>query len=243
MALLAKGKPDYGLDSPALVRNVAILGGVTLAAGFLLRPPQEMWFAHAPLVSAQWCGLMCAIVLALLLRSSYVGKLKARDEIIASIGWRGDERVLDVGCGRGLFLLAAAKHLTAGKAIGVDVWRAEDLSDNWAEAAWDNARAEGVEDNIEIQDADARELPFEKDSFDIVLSSLTVSIMTKPPDRRRAIEEMARVLKPGGRLIILDTLFTGEYAKFLRGAGFREVTRSGLRLGLFPPARVLSAVK
>jgi cyclopropane fatty-acyl-phospholipid synthase-like methyltransferase len=43
---------------------------------------------------------------------------------------RGDETVLDVGYGRGLHLIGAAKRLTTGKAPGVDIWQAEDLSGN-----------------------------------------------------------------------------------------------------------------
>ncbi len=58
---------------------------------------------------------------------SKVGKLWSRDRQLDGLKLRGDELVLDVGCGRGLLLIGAAKRLTTGKAVGVDIWNAEDL--------------------------------------------------------------------------------------------------------------------
>lgn len=236
-------KPDYGLDSPGLVRSLAIFGAIAFLLGLLISPPRDLWFLNAPLVSLQWSGIFCLVQIGLMLYSSYSGKLKERETIISSISWRGDEQVLDVGCGRGLLLIAAAKHLSSGKATGVDVWRSADLSDNWAEGTYDNARTEGVEDRIEVQNGDARDLPFEPESFDVVLSSLTLNVLTKSTERQKAVQEMIRVLKPGGRIVILDLLYTREYASVMREAGMKQITRSGLRFSVFPPVRLLSAVK
>ena len=83
-----KQQADYGIDGPAAVVGFVVAGGLCLAAA------------------------------AAMLWSSKIGKLRARDELIGAIPWRGDEQVLDVGCGRGLLLIAAAKRLTSGKAIG-----------------------------------------------------------------------------------------------------------------------------
>ena len=74
---------------------------------------------------------------------SKVGKLRLRDKIIASIPWRGDEQVLDVGCGHGLMLLAVAKRLQSGRAIGIDIWSQVDQADNNPESTLANARIEG----------------------------------------------------------------------------------------------------
>src|SRR5205823_6474956 len=109
--------------------------------------------------------------------------------------------VLDIGPGRGLLLISAAKRLTTGKgkAIGVDVWHSEDQSDNRPENTWRNARAEGVASRIELKDGDARKLPFENGSFDVVASSLTLHNIYNPEERATAVREIDRVLKPGGR--------------------------------------------
>ena len=79
-----------------------------------------------------------------------------------------------MGCGRGAVLLMAAQHLTTGRAVGVDLWRTVDQSGNSAEATRRNAVAEGVADRVELHTADMTALPFEGNSFDLVLSSLAI---------------------------------------------------------------------
>ena len=94
-----------------------------------------------------------------------------RERLLDSIPWRGDERVLDVGCGRGLMLIGAARRLTSGRATGIDLWQSEDQSGNRPETTRSNAAAEGVADRVEILTGDARKLPFEPGTFDFVVSS------------------------------------------------------------------------
>jgi cyclopropane fatty-acyl-phospholipid synthase-like methyltransferase len=54
--------------------------------------------------------------------SSKIGKIRETKRILGVYDWSGDEKVLDVGCGRGLMLIAVAKRLTKGKAFRVDIW-------------------------------------------------------------------------------------------------------------------------
>lgn len=238
--------PNYGIDAPGLVRNFALAGLSALAAAiFFYYAFAETRPAQAALVvgfGVIWgvCGLGAA---ALMILSSKRGKLKERDRILDSIPWRGDERVLDAGCGRGLMLIGAAKRLTSGKAVGVDVWREKDTSGNGLEAALANARAEGVEERVEILEGDLRELPFEPRSFDVILSSLAIHNIHERKERAAAVRGLTKVLKPGGRMVILDIWDTGEYVAALREAGMREVSRSGLRFSIFPPARLVTARK
>src|SRR5207253_8454791 len=124
------------------------------------------------------------------------GKFAAWAELLDRLGLRGDERVLDMGCGRGAVLLMAAQHLTTGRAVGVDLWRTVDQSGNSAEAAQRNAVAEGVADRVELQTADMTALPFEEDSFDVVLSSLAIHNISGSAGREKAISEAVRVLRP-----------------------------------------------
>src|SRR5204863_957440 len=102
--------------------------------------------------------------------TSKIGKVRARERLLDRLTWTGGERVLDVGCGRGLMLIGAAKRLTAGKATGIDIWQAEDLSGNRPEATLLNAEREGVADRVEVETADMRDLPFPDGSFDVAVS-------------------------------------------------------------------------
>jgi ubiquinone/menaquinone biosynthesis C-methylase UbiE len=178
-----------------------------------------------------------------MLWSSRVGKLGIRDRLLDSIALRGDEKVLDVGCGRGLLLIGAAKRLTSGRVTGVDIWSPEDLSSNSADAVRSNARAEGVADRIRIEDADARKLPFANESFDAVVSSTAIHNIKEREERRQAIGEMVRVLKPGGRLALFDILHTTDYARELRALGLTDVSLSPLSFPWCMPARSVTARK
>src|SRR5881397_3280080 len=107
-------KPDYGIDAPGVVRNLFIASGGGLAAYLTAR--SGLWsgvVAHVGLsTTGLWAGLGCGIMGVWMLYDSKIGKLKERDGLLDRIAWRGDESVLDVGCGRGLLLNAAAKRLT-----------------------------------------------------------------------------------------------------------------------------------
>jgi ubiquinone/menaquinone biosynthesis C-methylase UbiE len=71
-----------------------------------------------------------------------------------------------------------------------------------------------------VQTADARKLPFEDASFDVVLSSAALHNIYDAGERQTAVREIARVLKVGGRVLIVDVRHLGQYARTLRDAGF-----------------------
>src|SRR5205823_8620427 len=140
----------------------------------------------------------------------------------------GRERVLDVGCGRGLLLIGAAKRLgQAGTAVGIDLWQQEDLSGNRPEATLENARLEGVAERIEVHTADMREIPFPDGSFDTVLSMNAIHNIYSAPGRATTIAEITRVLKPGGAVLIVDVRHIRQYAAALRAGGCTNVRRAG----------------
>jgi arsenite methyltransferase len=243
---LSDERANYGIDAPGLVRNFAFAGIASLVVGVYFyyafgadRPALAMTVV---IVGIVW-GLLGLGSAGLMVWSSKVGKLKERDRILDAIPWRGDETVLDAGCGRGLLLIGAAKHLSTGTAIGVDIWRKGDQSGNSPEVTLENAKAEGVEGRVEIRDGDLRDLPFEDGSFDVVLSSLALHNIHDREEREGALRELTRVLKPGGRLTIVDVWDTGEYARVLREGGMEGVWRSGLRFNIFPPVREVTAKK
>ena len=167
-------------------------------------------------------GAVVAGSAASYLYSTGPGKRAIWAELLDELDLRGDEHVLDVGCGRGAVLMLAARRLPAGRAVGADVWRRRDQSGNSRAATERNAAAEGVPDRVELADADARDLPFASASFDLVLSSLALSNIRGASGRAQALREAVRVLRPGGRLRIADD-GADRYAAVLRDAGCTDV--------------------
>ncbi len=127
-----------------------------------------------------------------------------RTQIFDSLALRGDEKVLDVGCGSGLLLNEAARQLSTGKAIGIDIWAPHSGGGNYA-LLMKNAKAEGVANKIEFKQADVRKLPFGDASFDVIVSSGALHhISHDRAEHEQAITEILRVLKPGGRIALMD---------------------------------------
>ena len=213
--------PDYGIDAPGVVRNLFIVAALGVISLITLRlgvwSKQDLIAVIAwPLL---WAGLGCGAMGLWMIYDSKIGKVREREQYLDKIAWRGDERVLDVGCGLGLFLIGAAKRLSTGRAVGIDKWQQEDLSGNNAAGTLNNAMIEGVADKVEVHTGDARQLPFDDASFDVVLSSMALHNIYNAGERQTAVREIARVLKSGGRVLILDVRHTNQYAATLRDAG------------------------
>jgi ubiquinone/menaquinone biosynthesis C-methylase UbiE len=127
--------------------------------------------------------------------------------------------------------------------VGVDLWSQVDLSGNSACATLANAAAEGVPERVAVHEGDMRKLPFADDSFDAVVASLSIHNIYSVEGRREAILEIVRVLKPGGKVALMDIRHVREYAAGLLGAGMNDVKVSGLSFWIFPPVRTVVARK
>jgi arsenite methyltransferase len=227
------GKVNYGLDAPGVIRNLllaTLLGfsawplGLAFELVLWSETPEPFRIVFPLLYIGPSIGLVCLLMAWWMLYYSFFGKLRMRDALLDRLQWRGDEAVLDVGCGRGLLLIGAAKRLKTGKATGIDLWQAEDLAGNSPKATLANAEAEGVADRVEIRTGDARKLPFQADRFDTIVSNAALHNIYDSHERRNALREIARVLKPGGGLVIADIRHTAEYAQVLKASGIAEVT-------------------
>ncbi|PYQ49756.1 MAG: class I SAM-dependent methyltransferase [Acidobacteria bacterium] len=206
---------DYGIDAPYVIRNLLIAGGLALIL-FLLGIT-GIWSGRVGslrfgIIGFLWMAVALIATGFWMWWSSRYDKVRERETLLSNLKWRGDEQVLDVGCGRGLLLIGAAKRLTTGKATGIDIWQSEDLSGNKPEATIDNARREGVDDRVNVKTADMRKMPFGDGSFDVILSRAAIHNLYSAEDRGAAIREIARVLKPGGLALIDDIRHFRQYA-------------------------------
>ena len=106
---------------------------------------------------------------------------------------RPGERLLEVGPGTGYYSLPVAGWLTPGGSLDV-----LDVQQEMLDHTLRRASEEGIE-NIAATLADARELPFEDDSFD---GAYLVTVLGEIPDQDAALRELRRVVRPGGRIVV-----------------------------------------
>jgi SAM-dependent methyltransferase len=220
---------DYNLQLPPVIRRLALVGVVGLLAAAIswygLQASQGMVLLT---LIVGLVLLLPTIVLWLFIRFLQGTRLGIRERILNAVRWRGDEHVLDVGTGSGIMLFGCAERLTAGKAVGIDVYL-PNAGGGTAERFWKNARAEGLEDRVELQNADARKMSFENERFDVIVSSFALHhIGHSAADREQALGEMVRVLKPGGTIALVDIAsMIDPAADFLRRSGIPSIERSG----------------
>jgi arsenite methyltransferase len=222
---LARRRGDYGFDEPVWPLLLGLLGVIFLVSGLV-----SIWVFAIPVL-----GVTCFVCAITFFSSaaSYVyttrrGKFQVWADILLRLGLRGDEQVLDLGCGRGAVLLMAASLLPRGKATGIDVWKVNEQSGNSPSVTQQNAEREGVAGRVALQTADMQHLPFSDGSFDLVVSSLAIHNIRSPEGQKQAINEAVRVLKPGGRLVIAAFRETRRYGDRLSELGMIEVTHHTL---------------
>jgi arsenite methyltransferase len=235
---------DYGIDAPAVLRNLFLFGVICILLSISL--PASIHIGKIdflPRSMFRWTGI-CLLVEGILY-VIYVkkGKFRHRDYMLSLHPWSGEEQVLDVGCGRGLLLVGAAKRLTSGHGTGIDIWSTEDLSGNAEAATRQNLELEGVADLCSLVSQSAAEMPFADASFDVVVSNLCLHNLYQRSSRLSAVQHIARVLKPGGVAILSDYKLTGEYAEELRRLGFEVSKHRGGFTTTFPPLTVVVARK
>ncbi|MGB8657503.1 MAG: bifunctional demethylmenaquinone methyltransferase/2-methoxy-6-polyprenyl-1,4-benzoquinol methylase UbiE [Candidatus Zixiibacteriota bacterium] len=118
-----------------------------------------------------------------------------RKSLVKCAGLRTGERILDVCTGTGDIAIRFAREGGAGKIVGID------LSEEMLRIAEGKAGAKGLEGRITLLRGDALSLPFPKGSFDIVSIGFGLRNLR---DRQKGISETVRILKPGGRALILE---------------------------------------
>jgi len=235
-------KARYGVDAPPVLIGL-LSAAVLLAAATVVTAIFAGWWALIPGFLA---GYFTASGL-LYLHTTTRGKLAAWHDILDALPLTGDERALDMGCGRGAVLIAVARRLPSGKATGADLWRSIDQSGNAPEVAQANAEAEGVADRIALDTADMTALPYPDGSFDLVVSSMAIHNIHPVAGRLTAVDEALRVLRPGGHLAIADISAAPAYAKHLTARGLAPAVRPlGWRMwwgGPWLPTLLVTATK
>ena len=168
-------------------------------------PSGKFHFHRGPKYAAEWLGYDANELAALPPESTASFAGVANPHSIAPI--LEGETVVDIGCGAGMDLLLAARRVSSrGRAIGVD------MTEAMAERARAAARTAGLA-NVEVRLGDALALPVDDESIDVVISNGVLNLV---PDKEAAFSEIARVLKPGGRLQLADIVVENELSERIR---------------------------
>lgn len=236
---------DYGVDAPTVLRNLFLVGiACLLVAAF--GPHLVHIGSDTTLDLRKTClisGVVATSEACLFLLYVKYGKFKHRDFMLHMHTWRGDENVLDVGCGRGLLLAGAAKKLTTGHATGIDVWSNTDMGNNSEAATKKNLQLEGIADHCTLISVPAQDMTFPDASYDVIVSNLCLHNIYNKGQRGYALNHIVRVLKPGGVALISDYKLTGEYADYFRRNGLDVTTKRGNFVTTFLPLNVVIARK
>lgn len=172
-------------------------------------------------------GLIASFVAApLYLYATLKGKSAVWDDIVDALpdSCFTSDPVMDVGCGRGLVLLKLAQRKkklgASSKAYGIDIFSVADQTGNSPVATYRNAAALGVVEQAVLNTASFTEaFPFADDTFSLLTSNLAIHNV-RASGRQFAMREMARVCKPGGKIIVVDL--------FGAVAGHKKVLREEL---------------
>jgi ubiquinone/menaquinone biosynthesis C-methylase UbiE len=200
-------KPKYGLYA---IRIIAILFSIIEIVGLFLFSLGYFVFNNSYLTIGG--GIIAAfgiymIIAHFLSLYVYIGVNESRFTLEAKLlELKGNEYVLDIGTGTGRTAIRIAKRLTTGKLVGIDIWDTMELGGNSPERAYKNAEIEGVKEKVEFRFGNVLEIPFDNNTFDIVTCSSVINNLPGEKKRIKALEEIFRVLKPGGKSMLLEPL-------------------------------------
>ncbi|QQG49306.1 MAG: methyltransferase domain-containing protein [archaeon] len=236
---LLPGKPDYGTDDPVTIFSLLAAGILVAASGFSVQ------FLRSTLGPLWVFMLSLLLLLAGLIfigfgAGLYLGRKawKPREvaRLAATISWGGNEVVLDIGSGRGMFANTVAARLKDGLVVSLDRWRPTEVTGNSPASLLANARICGTESKISLVMGEPTHLPFKDRAFDAVVSGMALHRLKGSLEMRKASVQVIRVLKDGGRVALLIAGNSSVFEEITEEGRLKEAKVSRLRLGLLPPA-------
>jgi ubiquinone/menaquinone biosynthesis C-methylase UbiE len=199
-------KPNYGYTAVKYFVYMGIIGiiglGVALIGTFPSPPLGTLLLIIG--IPVAFIGLWIAVSYVPLYNSLF--KMEPQEKIWKRISefsnLRSNEKILDVGCGMGRASIGLAKQLITGKVVGIDIFKG--VSGSSPELARRNAKIEGVADKVEFRHGNILNTPFKDNTFDVVNASSVLHEIHGPENQQKAIREIYRVLRPGGKFVTLE---------------------------------------
>jgi ubiquinone/menaquinone biosynthesis C-methylase UbiE len=189
-------KPFYGL---VVLGNTIVFSAIELVIGSIV----FLFFSTIIGIIMIIIGIYTIVVYAISIHLISPTKTLDQSDILKL---KGDELVLDAGCGLGRATIGIAKQLTNGKVIGVDIWDKKEIPGNSVEKAYENAEIEGVTEKVVFQFGDVFDLQFPDEYFDVVICVGLVSSFYNDEKKVKALKELHRVLKLEGFFLIREPI-------------------------------------
>jgi len=216
---------SYGVYSP-LILSLLLFGIILCFILYLIVNDLVVRYIFTVIVIA-----LAMIVGLLFYESTTPLRVKKSTLLVEFAQPKENSLMLDVGTGRGLVAISLAKACKKCKVIGIDTWSPLSLSGvsgNTMEHAEENAKIEGVSHKVKFQQADARKLPFDDNTFDLVACHEVLDTLLIGRDE--ALAEIYRVTKKGGKFIFSTSLPKYVLVKKLSKLGFKRF--QSMRLGI-----------
>ncbi|HEX2467235.1 MAG TPA: class I SAM-dependent methyltransferase [Solirubrobacterales bacterium] len=156
--------------------------------------------------------------------------LITRERLRETLAPQPGERILEIGPGTGYYTIDLAQWV--GASGTVDIF---DLQQEFLDHTIERATERGLA-NVRPTQGDAQKLPYDDDSFD---ACVLITVLGEIPNQAAALSEIARVLRPGGRLVVGELLgdphyvTPGSLAKRAEASGLRVERRVGPPFGYF----------
>jgi ubiquinone/menaquinone biosynthesis C-methylase UbiE len=215
-------KSNYGYTALKYFAYIGIIGFIGLCVaivGTFLNPPVGALLTIVG-VPVAFVGLWIAISYVPLYNLLFTRKSQEKiwRRITEFSDLKGNEKILDVGCGMGRASINLAKQLATGRVVGIDIFRG--VSGTSPEPARRNAKIEGVADKVEFRHGNILNAPFGDNTFDIVNASSVLHEIHGHENQQKAMREIYRVLKPGGKFVALEILRTPKLFLLMLFFGF-----------------------
>ncbi|MFB0563460.1 MAG: methyltransferase domain-containing protein [Candidatus Lokiarchaeia archaeon] len=225
---MSEKKPSYGIYSPGVL---GVLIFAIIGCFFLYLLFNDMIIRNIITITV----IALAIVIGLIFYGSSTPLRVKRSELLVEFASpKEDSLMLDVGTGRGLVAIKLAKACKNCKVIGIDTWSpvtVSGVSGNTMENAQRNAKLEKVSRKVKFQQADARKIPFEKNTFDLVAAHEVLDTLIVGRDE--VLSEIYRVLKRGGKFVFSTAVVKHYLVWRSSKLGFKkyQYMRLGIREG------------
>lgn len=194
-----------GIDAPIVPIIFIVVGIIGVIPAWQSQNPYNFIFP----------ALMFVLAIVFI-HTSLSGKYKIIHQVVKSLDIPDNSKVLDLGTGHGAVLLEVAKKLKQpGEVIGIDIWQSADQSNNSQTATQQNIELAQWNEVAKVQTANMTKLPFSNNEFDDIFASFAIHNVKPKSQRELAIIEALRVLKTGGRLVIIDMEHIDEFKRIL----------------------------